>query len=331
MSTLQSPSSTTDLEHLEEDEPSQECKDVDIEKGQLSEYHGFWIPTWSLEGVMASQKQFQARDTDILLVTPPKVGTTWLKAILFALVNRMHHPNLQEHPLLTNLPHALVPILEADMYNKKKVKDLSHASPRLLSTHMPYTLLPTSVKNSTCKIVYVYRNPKDTFVSLWHFMNRVHSTTVSLEEAFDKFCRGMSPFGPYWDHVLSCWKESIDKPARKMIFLKYEEMKEQPTTHLRRLAEFLDCPFSPEEEAKGTVNDILRLCSFDNLSNLEVNKNGRFRIPNHETTLFRQGIDHASFFRQGNTGDWVNYFTPHMTKRLDHIIEEKTYGTGFKF
>ncbi|XP_042982711.1 cytosolic sulfotransferase 13-like [Carya illinoinensis] len=213
MSTLQSPSSTTDLEHLEEDGPSQECKDVNIEKGQLSEYHGFWIPTWSLEGVMASQKQFQAHDTDILLVTAPKVGTTWSKAILFALVNWMHHPNLQEHPLLTNLPHALVPILEGDMYNEKKVKDLNHASPRLLSTHMPYTLLPTSVKNSTCKIMYVYRNPKDTFVSLWHFVNRVHSTTVSFEETFDKFCRGMSPFGPYWNHVLSCWKESIEKPG----------------------------------------------------------------------------------------------------------------------
>ncbi|KAG2411311.1 hypothetical protein I3760_Q012200, partial [Carya illinoinensis] len=254
--------STTVLEHLEEDGQSQECKDGNIssrpndigpqDKGFLNEYHGFWIPTWAMSGVIASQKYFQARDTDILLVTHPKVGTTWTKAILFALKNRMHYPDLQEHPLLTNIPHDLVPLLEGDIYTKKKVLDLDPAFPRLISTHLPYALLPTSVKDSTCKIVYVYRNPKNTFVSLWHFQNRLYPTTNSLEEAFDKFCRGMNPFGSYWDHVLSCWKESIQNP------------------------------------------------------------------------------DSAAYFHQGNTGDWVNFLTPKMAEKLDHIIEEKFHGTGLK-
>ncbi|XP_042978975.1 cytosolic sulfotransferase 5-like [Carya illinoinensis] len=269
-------------------------------------------------------------DTDILLVTHPKVGTTWTKAILFALKNRMHYPDLQEHPLLTNIPHDLVPLLEGDIYTKKKVLDLDPAFPRLISTHLPYALLPTSVKDSTCKIVYVYRNPKNTFVSLWHFQNRLYPTTNSLEEAFDKFCRGMNPFGSYWDHVLSCWKESIQNPGRKMLFLKYEEMKEQTTTYLKRIVEFLDCPFSLEEEAKGTMNDISRLCSFDNLSNLDVNKSGKRHLPDHKMTLFRQCIDSAAYFHQGNTGDWVNFLTPKMAEKLDHIIEEKFHGTGLK-
>ncbi|KAG2705335.1 hypothetical protein I3760_05G048000 [Carya illinoinensis] len=173
---------------------------------------------------MASQKQFQARDTDVLLVTAPKVGTTWLKAILFALVNRMHYPNLQEHPLLTNLPHALVPILEI-LHNKKEVPDLTpFTSPRPFSTHLPYVLLPTSVKDSSCKIVYLCRNPKDTFVSLWHFQTKLNWTTDSLEEALDKFCRGVSSFGPYWDNVVGYWKESLENP-QKILFLRYEEMK----------------------------------------------------------------------------------------------------------
>jgi hypothetical protein len=95
-------------------------------------------------------------------------------------------------------------------------------------------------------------------VSLWHFTNKLRPTSrapISLEEAFDMFCRGVSPFGPYWDHVLGYWKESLEKP-QKVLFLKFEEMKEQPIANLRRLAEFLECPFSPEEEAKGVVHDI---------------------------------------------------------------------------
>jgi hypothetical protein len=52
-------------------------------------------------------------------------GTTWLKAISFALLNQVRHPDIQQHPLLTINPHILVPFLELDLYNKKEVPDLT--------------------------------------------------------------------------------------------------------------------------------------------------------------------------------------------------------------
>ncbi|CAB4295422.1 unnamed protein product [Prunus armeniaca] len=187
----------------------------------------------------------------------PKSGTTWLKAVLFALVKRVHYPDPQQHPLLTNNPHVLVPFLELN-------------------------------------VVYLCRDPKDTFVSLWHFANKLRAKsrgTISLEEAFDKFCKG---FG---------------------------EMKEEPTLHLRRLVESLGCPFSPEEETQGVADDILRLCSFDNLSNLDVNKSGKLS----------SGEENSTFFRKGQVGDWMNYLTAEMVERLDCINEEKLQGSGLKF
>ncbi|KAF7131978.1 hypothetical protein RHSIM_Rhsim09G0122400 [Rhododendron simsii] len=110
----------------------------------------------------------------------------------------------------------------------------------------------------------------------------------SLEDVFDMFCRGVSLYGPFWDHVLGYWKESLDKP-NKVIFLKYEEMKENPNLHLRRLAELLGCPFLPEEEASGLGNEILRLCSFDNLSNLEVGNSGKLLTGEPNKAFFRRG------------------------------------------
>ncbi|KAG6653040.1 cytosolic sulfotransferase 6-like [Carya illinoinensis] len=288
--------------------------------GFYSQYRGFWFPTLFMQGVLSFQKHFQAHETDILMMTPPKVGTTWLKAILFAIVNRKNHLDLQKHPLLTNNPHILVPYLELHLYNKKEVPDLTpFPSPRLFSTHLPYALLPTSVKNSTCKIVYLYRNPKDTFVSLWHFLEKNGMTTDSFEETFDKFCQGVSSFGPYWDHILSYWKESLENPQR-VLCLRYEELKEQPTIHLKRIAEFLGCSFSLEEETNGMINDISKLCSFDYLSKLEVNKSG---------TTHNMKIE--SLFRRGEVGDWVNYLTPQMSKKLDDIFKEKFHGTGLTF
>ena len=98
-------------------------------------------------------------------------------------------------------------------------------------------------------------------------------------------------------------------------------MKEQPTAHLRKLAEFLGCPLSSEEEAKGVGDDILRLCSFDNLSNLEVNKSEKLS----------SGEENSKFFRRGEVGDWMNHLTDEMIEKLDRITQEKFHGTELKF
>lgn len=163
----------------------------------------------------------------------------------------------------------------------------------------------------------------DTFVSLHHFANKIRPPSLGpnrLEDVFDMFCRGVCICGPFWDHVLGYWKESLEKP-QKVLFLKYEEMKEEPIIHLKRLVEFLGCPFSLEEETLGVVDEILRLCSFDHLSSLEVNKNGKLS----------SGEENKAYFRRGEVGDWKNYLTDEMVDRLVQINEQKFVESGLKF
>ncbi|KAF3338471.1 flavonol sulfotransferase-like protein [Carex littledalei] len=37
---------------------------------------------------------------------------------------------------------------------------------RVLSTHIPYSILPDSITSSDCRIVYIWRDPKDVIYSL---------------------------------------------------------------------------------------------------------------------------------------------------------------------
>eukprot|EP00262_Sarcandra_glabra_P008785 TRINITY_DN2252_c0_g3_i3.p1 TRINITY_DN2252_c0_g3~~TRINITY_DN2252_c0_g3_i3.p1 ORF type:complete len:336 (-),score=36.22 TRINITY_DN2252_c0_g3_i3:182-1147(-) len=308
------------------DEHKQLFSSLPKEKGwfnlPLYQYQGFWYHPMILAAAIACQQHFKARDDDLLLVTQPKSGTTWLKALAFAVVYRAPYPSINEHPLLSQGSHDLVPFLEFDLYLNNPNPDLTKmVPPRIFATHISNSSLPNSIKDSGCRIVYLCRNPRDSFISLWHFMNKGRERYLGilplpLEEAFEMFCRGACEAGPFWDHMLGYWKESLERPER-VLFLKYEELKRDPLLHLKRLAEFLGYPFSSKEESEGVVDEINRLCSFENLSNLA------------EAT--KRGIDHTIYFRRGEVGDWINYLTPEMIERLDQIIEKKFHNSGLAF
>ncbi|MCL7022007.1 hypothetical protein MKW94_006307 [Papaver nudicaule] len=299
------------------------------------QYQGFWCFAAGIEDIKDFQHNFKALDTDIVIASVPKSGTTWLKALTFAIVNRSRYPcssvskNYLHHPLLTVSPHDLVPFIEFKHLTPEYSSPVDSPC-KLIATHIPYPSLPESIKTSTinCKIIYMCRNPLDNFISLWVFMNKLrampanteNNPSLPIEEAFEFFCDGVSEFGPFWDHVLGYWKESLDNP-HKVLFMKYEDLKKDPKTHLKRLAEFMGCSFTLEEESQGVIEDITNLCSFEHLKNLDLNKDG----------TWRKGIENKVYYRKGAVGDWKNYLTPQMVKRLDCLMEEKFQGSGLVF
>lgn len=205
-------------------------------------------------------------------------------------------------------------------------------SPRLLATHLPYSLLPSPVteEGSECRLVYVCREPKDALVSFWVYNNKIATALPSqrcppptFQEAFELFCEGQSICGPHWRHALEYWEESRRSPG-KVLFLKYEEMLRDPAGNVRSLAAFMGCPFSRDEEKAGVVHQIVHLCSFEQLKSFDVNKNGN-RI------AMTRAIKNDVYFRKGAVGDWENYMMPEMAARLDKVVQEAVQGSGLTF
>ncbi|XP_057807945.1 cytosolic sulfotransferase 15-like [Salvia miltiorrhiza] len=316
------------------DEVTQECRELLItlpkERGWRTSniylYQKFWCQPKEIEAIISMQKHYIAEDSDIIVSTIPKSGTTWLKALCFAVANRcLYAGHNTTHPLLTFNSHMLVPFLEYKLFANQEIPDMSRLPrPHLVGTHVPVGALPDSVRESQCKIVYMVRNPFDTFVSIWHFMSKLRPDSMgplSFQEVFDMYCRGTIGFGPYWDHMLGYWHESLRNP-NKVLFLRYEEMKENAGFHLRKLANFLGFPFSAEEEEDGVVDEIIKMCSFEQMKELDVNKKGKGAIVDFEN---------KNLFRKGVVGDWMNHFSPEMVERLSKIMEEKLAGSGLSF
>ncbi|GAY64270.1 hypothetical protein CUMW_232190, partial [Citrus unshiu] len=139
-------------------------------------------------------------------------------------------------------------------------------------THSPFALLPLSILISNCGIVYLRTNPLDQFITDWQFIPRLRDLEPSrIDEAFER-----------------------------------AYTKRDLTFCVKRLADFLGCSFSEGEEANGVVEEISKLCSFDNIKGLEATK-------------------------KGEVGDWKNYLTPSMSEHMVKMMEEKSAGSGLTF
>ncbi|XP_072974310.1 cytosolic sulfotransferase 17-like [Typha angustifolia] len=250
----------------------------------------------------------------------PKSGSTWLRALTFTIMTRNQTP-LAQNPILSHHPHDCVVFMDGIFAMGHGDKLESMPSPRILNTHMPYSTLPASVAD--CRIVYLCRDPKDIAVSMWKFLDKSErpdvSKSFSFDEVCDMFCEGTSPYGPVWDHALEYWRESLRRPENVM-FLKYEEMMEKTVEIVKRLAEFLGCPFSEEEEKGGVAEEVVRICSFESLKGLEVNKVGNQGI--------FQLYPNSAYFRKGGVGDWKNYMSPEVAEKIDGVMKEKLQGSG---
>jgi hypothetical protein len=138
------------------------------------------------------------------------------------------------------------------------------------------------------------------------------------------FSEGFSHYGPFWNHCLEYWNESVAKP-NNVLFLKYEYLKSDPLQAVRKLAEFLGVPFTEEEESSGVPQEVVKLCSFEMLTSLQVNQVGAVLQGN------KVQFGNSVFYRKGEVGDWVNHMSQEMGEKLDSIVQHKLEGSGLVF
>ncbi|KAL5773193.1 hypothetical protein ACOSQ2_013117 [Xanthoceras sorbifolium] len=287
-------------------------REKNLDGTYLYQYDSVWYRSNALAGMISSRRNFLAQDSDIILITCPKSGTTWLKALTYAIVHRSHYA-FEHSPLLTANPHELVPFIDHPAYYSenhcpRNLEHLPNSTQSIFGTHIPYPSMPRSIVNSNCRIVYLSQDRE--------------TDPLSLEEALERVSRGIQGCGPSWEHVLGYWMASLENP-NKILFLKYEDVMEDALFYVKKMADFLGCSFSSVEENQGVIAEISKLCSFENVKDLEVNKTGRLVPPGAPKNSF--------FFREGKVGDWTNYLTSSMLECLKNLMEEKFSGSGLTF
>ncbi|XP_070335112.1 sulfotransferase 1C1 isoform X1 [Odocoileus virginianus] len=264
---------------------------------------------------------FQAKPDDLLIATYAKAGTTWTQEIVDMIQNdgdlqKCQRANtFDRHPFIEwALPPPLssgILVAGLDLANKM-------ASPRTLKTHLPVQMLPPSFWKQNTKIIYVARNAKDCLVSYYHFsrMNKMVPDPGSWEEYVETFKAGKVLWGSWYDHVKGWWHA---KDQHRILYLFYEDMKEDPKREIRKILKFLE-----KEVSEEVLDKIIHHTSF------EVMKENPMA---NYTTLPTSIMDHSisPFMRRGMPGDWKNYFTVAQNEDFDKDYERKMAGSTLTF
>ncbi|XP_054619425.1 sulfotransferase 1 family member D1-like [Dunckerocampus dactyliophorus] len=254
--------------------------------------------------------------SDLLIATYPKAGTTWVQEIVDLLLHNGDSETCKRAPIPIRIPF----LENTARLGIPSSLDLLKAMdpPRVIKTHLPFHLIPKGFWENKCKVIYVARNAKDNLVSYFYFhkMNLTHPEPGPWEGFIQKFMNGQVPWGSWYDHVKGYWEE---REKRNILYLFYEDMKENPRREVERIMRYLDLSLSDD-----VISRIVELTSFEIMKE---------NPTTNYTFMSKPVFDHSlsTFMRKGEVGDWKNYFTPEQATEFDEDYEKKMKHVNIPF
>lgn len=251
-----------------------------------------------------------SRETDIFISPFSKCGTTWLQQILHTLRT---HGDMDFDDISRVVPWVEVSTdLGIDLTLPQK------AQPRLFKSHLPYDRIP-----KPGKYVVSLRDPGDALVSAFHFMQGwlFEAGSISIEE-FARQTFLEDPALRYFHHFRSWW--SVRNQANVLLIF-FEEMKEDPEGHIRRLSNFIDIPLT-----QGLLDVTLEHSSLKFMkTHLDKFDDRLMKDKSEKEAGIPPGSDSAKV-REGKVGSHHVELSTHIKKAISDLwVQELSELTGY--
>lgn len=208
---------------------------------------------------------FEFRDSDIVISTYAKSGTTWLQQI----VSQLIYNGAEGLPVAEMSPWLDLRIPPKEV---KLPAVMAQTHRRFLKTHLPVDALVFSPK---AKYIYIGRDGRDVVWSMYNHHAQANNLwyqalndtpgrvgppilkpPASIRQYFDDWMnKDGEPFWPFWDNVRSWWAVR-DLP--NVLFIHFADLKADLPGQIRKIAHFIGEPID-----EAAFDAIVTHCSFD--------------------------------------------------------------------
>lgn len=284
----------------------------DLETGEYGYRYrildGVIMPPYITPDRYRLSQELEMRKGDVCFTAFPKSGSTWLSYIILMIAHN------GEVPTDKTLRDCLQWVASSFTYPRSREELDAMPPPRIFKSHMPWHMaVGGNPLETPCRYVYISRNPKDVLVSYFFFESSkswAGGYDGPWDHWFEMFIAGKVQRGDWFDHVLSWWEH---RTAENVLFLKYEDLKNDLEQQVRALAQFMGYPLSDELLAL-----IMEATSFD-------------KMRRNEFSDMKEIEELGSFFRKGYIGSWREQFSEEQDERFSRLYEQRLAGTGLDF
>jgi hypothetical protein len=264
-------------------------------------------------------KGYQPTEHDVFVVTYVKSGTNWMMQLAHQLL--FHGRGEYEHI------HCVVAWPDTDMMGPMRnyaiplrdprVWQASPEAKRVIKTHFRWEDVPYS---PAAKYILVIRDPKDVFVSSYHFFVKsgpLSFTNLSVAAFLDIFLSDQFFMGGSWGITTAAYWAQRDKP--NVLVCSFKEMRRDLAGTVTRVASFLGVDASPED-----LRLVTEKSSFAYMKTID---------DKFSTGKFLQFGKPAAMMRKGTEGGASELITPAQARRIDEyfIAELQRLGSDFPY
>jgi len=201
---------------------------------------------------------YQPTAHDVIACVYFKSGTNWLMQIATQVIHRGKAEFEHVHDLVP-WPDSPVRDYAVPLSDEEAWKNCPTGL-RVIKTHLEAGRVPYS---SEARYICVVRDPKDAFVSAYHFARAegMGPMMPSVENFLELFLSPTFAFSPWAEFLNGYWRM---RDRENVLFMTYEEMKKDLPGTVRKIAGLLKIALTEEE-----VQAVVKQSSFDHMKQIE--------------------------------------------------------------